>query len=53
MMHLGREEAAAKLFVQQSIQLGPVAMTCDQSTDEQSARLRASLFMHDIADITL
>ena len=52
-MHLGCEEAAAELFVQQSIELGPVAMTRDQSTDEKPAPLQASLFMHDIADITL
>ena len=53
MMHLGCEEAAAELFVQQSIQLGSVAMTPVESTDKQPAPLQASLFMRDIADITL
>ena len=52
-MHLGCEEDAAELFAKQSIQLGPVTMTRDQSRDEQPARLQASLFMHDIADIAL
>ena len=51
-MHLGCEETAAEVFAKQSIQLGPVAMTPVQSTGERPARLQASLFMHDIADIT-
>ena len=52
-MHLGCEEDAAELFAKQSIQLGPVGMTPVQCTDEQPARLQASLFMLDMADITL
>ena len=51
-MHLGCEEAAAELSAKQSIRLAPVAMTPVQYTDEQPARLQASFFMHDIADIT-
>ena len=51
-MHLDCEEAPAELSAKQSIRLAPVAMTPVQSTDEQPARLQASFFMHDIADIT-
>ena len=53
MVHVGCEEAAAELFAKQSILLGPLALTPVRSTDEQPAPLQASLFMHDIADITL